>query len=148
MADHWRTQVSATPHGCLRTRSVHTLHGCVHILSAGQHHKAPGRPLHTRHHVCYGELMPTCSSGVRQVFGLSLSSVSAQCNSLWVVLLQVSEAFIAWALQFAVLKGLLYTMGASSAVPWLEAAAYAGYPFVSTCVTMIVRMTLGELHLL
>jgi hypothetical protein len=57
---------------------------------------------------------------------------------------QVSEAFVAWFFHWVVLKALMYLLGASSAIPFLELLAYAGYPFVPTCVALLARMSLGE----
>ena len=43
--------------------------------------------------------------------------------------LQVSQGFGAWAVHCFVLKALMYMLGTSNAIPFLELMAYAGYPF-------------------
>lgn len=58
-------------------------------------------------------------------------------------LVQVSKGFGAWAMHWAVLKALMYVLGASAAIPFLELASYAGYPFVPACIAMLARLTLG-----
>lgn len=55
----------------------------------------------------------------------------------------VSTGFGAWAVHWVVLKALMYVLGASGAIPFLELASYAGYPFVPACIAMVARMTLG-----
>ena len=44
----------------------------------------------------------------------------------------------------------MYVLGASAAIPFLELASYAGYPFVPACIAMVARMILGArtFHLL
>ncbi len=59
---------------------------------------------------------------------------------------QVSEAFLAWFFHWFVLKALMYLLGASSAIPFLELLSYAGYTFVPTCAALTAHVSLG-LHL-
>lgn len=55
-ADHRRPQVPAPATGCECARSVHPLHGSLHLLPSGQHQQGHDRPLQPRHHVCNGEI--------------------------------------------------------------------------------------------
>ena len=50
--------------------------------------------------------------------------------------MQASSAWAAWLLHTVLLKALLYVLGLAAAVPWLELACYAGYPFVAVCLAM------------
>lgn len=56
----------------------------------------------------------------------------------------MTEGFGAWAVHWVVLKALMYLMGAPSAAPFLELAAYAGYPFVGVCLACLAKLTLGQ----
>ena len=58
--------------------------------------------------------------------------------------MQVSQGFAAWAVHWCVLKALMYALGTSNAIPFLELAAYAGYTFVPICFSLLARLTLGE----
>jgi len=58
----------------------------------------------------------------------------------------VSQGFGAWAVHWFVLKALMYAMGTSNAIPFLELLAYAGYTFVPICFSLLARLTLGEQH--
>ena len=58
---------------------------------------------------------------------------------------QVSEGFGAWAVHWVVLKALMYALGTSNAIPFLELLAYAGYAFVPICLSLLARLTLGKL---
>ena len=58
--------------------------------------------------------------------------------------LQVSQGFGAWAAHCFVLKALMYMLGTSNAIPFLELLAYAGYPFVPICTSLLARLTLGQ----
>ena len=58
--------------------------------------------------------------------------------------LQVSQGFGAWAVHCFVLKALMYMLGTSNAIPFLELLAYAGYPFVPICTSLLARLTLGQ----
>ena len=49
---------------------------------------------------------------------------------------QASHAGGAWLLHTVLLKALLYLLGLAAAVPFLELACYAGYPFVAVCLAM------------
>ena len=65
---------------------------------------------------------------------------------------QASSAWGAWLLHTVLLKALLYMLGLAAAVPFLELACYAGYPFVAVCLSMtagVLPLSLGEhmLHL-
>ena len=57
--------------------------------------------------------------------------------------MQVSGASVAWLLHWVILKALLYALGIPSAVSFLEVVAYAGYPFVPTCMAMGVGVPFG-----
>ena len=57
---------------------------------------------------------------------------------------QASGASAAWLVHWIVLKAVLYALGIPSAVPFLEVVAYAGYPFVPTCLAMGVNVLFGE----
>ncbi|KAK9814872.1 hypothetical protein WJX73_000954 [Symbiochloris irregularis] len=52
----------------------------------------------------------------------------------------VSGASAAWLLHWIILKAVLYALGIPSAVPFLEIVAYAGYPFVPTCLAMVAAI--------
>ena len=54
--------------------------------------------------------------------------------------MQVSGASAAWLLHWIILKAVLYALGIPSAVPFLEVVAYAGYPFVPTCLAMVAAI--------
>ena len=58
--------------------------------------------------------------------------------------MQVSQGFAAWAVQWCVLKALMYALGTSNAIPFLELLAYAGYTFVPICFSLLARLSLGE----
>lgn len=62
------------------------------------------------------------------------------------VLLQVSRAVFAWGLHLLVLKVMLYALGLSAAVPTLELAAYAGYPFTAASTSLVSHLAFGERH--
>ena len=38
----------------------------------------------------------------------------------------------------------MYMLGTSNAIPFLELLAYAGYPFVPICTSLLARLTLGQ----
>ncbi len=77
------------------------------------------------------------------IFHLAVSWRNRAWTSIVFVYLQVSKGFGAWAVHWMVLKALMYVLGASAAIPFLELASYAGYPFVPACIAMLARMTLG-----
>lgn len=54
--------------------------------------------------------------------------------------MQVSGASAAWLLHWVILKAVLYALGIPAAVPFLEVVAYAGYPFVPTCLAMVAAI--------
>ena len=56
----------------------------------------------------------------------------------------VSTALGAWVTHTFGLKLVLWVLGIPSAAPLLELAAYAGYPFVIACLTMIAHLCLGR----
>ena len=58
--------------------------------------------------------------------------------------MQVSQGFAAWAVHWCVLKALMYALGTSNAIPFLELLAYAGYTFVPICFSLLARLSLGE----
>lgn len=55
----------------------------------------------------------------------------------------VSSAALAWLLHLLLLKATCYLLGATGAVPLLEAAAYAGYPYVVVCLCVVARLLAG-----
>ena len=59
--------------------------------------------------------------------------------------MQVSGASAAWLVHWLILMVLQYALGIPSAVPFLEIVAYAGYPFVPTCLAVGVGVPFGEL---
>lgn len=57
----------------------------------------------------------------------------------------VSRAVFAWGLHLLVLKVMLYALGLSAAVPTLELAAYAGYPFTAASTSLVSHLAFGKL---
>lgn len=57
---------------------------------------------------------------------------------------QVSSGLSAWTAHLLVLKLVLWLLGVPSAVPFLEALCYTGYPLVSVCINTVVVTLLGE----
>lgn len=57
--------------------------------------------------------------------------------------LQVSSGLSAWTAHLLVLKLVLWLLGVPSAVPFLEALCYTGYPLVSVCINTVVVTLLG-----
>lgn len=79
-------------------------------------------------------LVPACMS---RLAGSSPASKCYDANLTRVqACLQASHAGGAWLLHTVLLKALLYLLGLAAAVPFLELACYAGYPFVAVCLAM------------
>ncbi|KAA6422860.1 hypothetical protein WJX79_000938 [Trebouxia sp. C0005] len=55
----------------------------------------------------------------------------------------VSSGLSAWTAHLLVLKLVLWLLGVPSAVPFLEALCYTGYPLVSVCINTVVVTLLG-----
>ena len=55
----------------------------------------------------------------------------------------MSSGLSAWTAHLAVLKLVLWLLGVPSAVPFLEAVCYTGYPLVSVCINTVVVSCLG-----
>ncbi|EFN56097.1 hypothetical protein CHLNCDRAFT_144674 [Chlorella variabilis] len=55
----------------------------------------------------------------------------------------VSSSGVAWLLHTLLLKVLLYMLGIPGAVPFLELAAYAGYPFAAACASLVAQLVTG-----
>lgn len=53
--------------------------------------------------------------------------------------LQFTRAFIGWALQVLLLKGMLYSLGSGEA-PLLDIIAYGGYAFTGICIGVLARL--------
>lgn len=54
-----------------------------------------------------------------------------------------SGTFLAWLLHTLLLKIILSALGISSAAPFLELAAYAGYSFTAACTSLLSSLVLG-----
>ena len=59
-------------------------------------------------------------------------------------LLQVSSGVSAWTAHLLVLKLVLWLLGVPSAVPFLEALCYTGYPLVLVCINTVVVFLFGK----
>ena len=57
--------------------------------------------------------------------------------------LQVSSGLSAWTAHLLVLKLVLWLLGVPSAVPFLEALCYTGYPLVLVCINTVVVFFVG-----
>ena len=58
--------------------------------------------------------------------------------------MQVSSGLTAWAVHASLIKTIYYLQHVSAAVPFLEVVAYAGYPFLYACLSVVVANLLGE----
>ena len=63
---------------------------------------------------------------------------SAPCH------LQVSSGLSAWTAHLLVLKLVLWLLGVPSAVPFLEALCYTGYPLVLVCINTVLVFCFGK----